>query len=119
MKGAVAAAILLVILLTLTGLNAFYLKSTSQAFTSMISTLPDIPTMDTTASIRKIRDYVKKKEPIILLTITQIEVDRINELLISLELSAEANAILDYRVAKALLLDSVEDIARSERIRFS
>ena len=118
MKGAVVAAIILVILLLLTGLNTLYLRHTALAFSTMVSALPDKPEATTAEDVRQIQDHMKKKEPLILLTITQTEVDRINELLISLELSAEENAILDYRVTKSLLLDSVEDIARSERIRF-
>lgn len=116
MKASVGSGILLIVLLLLVGLNAFYIHQVTDEMTAQISALPEQPNEKALSEITKFQEYLGKNEPYLRLTVSYSQLDRVGELAESLRAYTHDKAPSDYSVTRTLLLDAIKDMGRLEKL---
>lgn len=117
MKASVGAGILLVLIFIAVGINAAYVHRVTNEMRAQVAALPEIPNESTEARITEFQNYLRDKLPLLRLTISYPQLDRVGELSTSLKGYAQSDALSDYRITRALLLDALQDVERTERLR--
>lgn len=117
MKASVGGGILLLILVILVVINAGYIHSVTDDLSRRISALPETPDESTVNHIENFQKLLSQKYPLLRLSVSFSQLDRVSELSETLLGYAQSGAWADYRVTRALLLNAIEDMSRLERLR--
>ncbi len=115
MKSFIATIVLLSAVITLTALNLHYVNGTVAELCEMLDELPEINDPACIDCADEIKEYWKKKEAIIGLTVSYPFVDRINEQSALLVSTAKSKDLYGFKSAKTLLYDAALDMGRAER----
>lgn len=116
MKSLGFTVLLLLCVLLLSFLNYFYVNDAIKGMNDRMHTLPDIGNPNCAACVQEIDDYWRAKEVILEMTIPYPLIDRVCEQASLLCACVDAGDVFGFYNAKALLIDALEDIARSEHI---
>ncbi|MBE6590334.1 MAG: DUF4363 family protein [Ruminococcaceae bacterium] len=116
MKSLGVTVLLLLCVLVLSFLNYHYVNDAIKGMNERMDKLPDIHSEECVAHVREIDDYWRSKEAILEMTISYPLIDRVCEQASLLRACANAKDAYGFYSARALLLDALEDLARSERI---
>ncbi len=115
-KASIAGGILLLVILVLVILNAWYIHSVTREMNRMVESLPQTPEPATLAHIAAFQAYFEEKHPLLRITIGFSQLDRVTELSESLLEYAQSGSLPDYRATRRLLLDAIQDMSRLERL---
>lgn len=116
MRSLVATLILFCLLITGVTVNARQVKHVSTALSARIEALPDADAADCADAVRDLNDYWLTHVEWLEFSAGYTIVDRITEQAATLLACAECGDLYGYRTALALLLDAVEDLARTEQL---
>lgn len=117
MKGCILAAAILLLVLGGVIVNALFIRHTANQLFEWVEALPDVPnTQETPLTIVDIRQKLEKKVPLLGITVAYTTIDRVSEALISLESFAQTGDIRQYHATLSLLIDLIEELARTEKI---
>ena len=116
MKGFWMALVLLVLVTVLVITNAQFVINTQTDLAQTVETFPALPSKNTTDAISELRERFTKVQKTLSLSVNFYELDRINELLLSLEIYASAGDTTAYASTRALLLDALQHLSRLEQI---
>ncbi len=117
MKGCILAAAILLVVLGGVIVNAFFIRHTTNQLMECVEALPAIPdSQETPRDIAMIRERLEEKTIFLGITVAYAAIDRVSEALISLESFAKTGDQRQYAVTLALLLDLIEELARTEKI---
>ncbi len=117
MKGCILAAAILLVVLGGVIFNAFFIRHTTNQLMAWVEALPAIPDpKETPRDIATIRERLEKKAIFLGITVAYAAIDRVSEALISLESFAKTGDQRQYDVTRALLVDLIEELARTEKI---
>lgn len=117
MKGCILAAAILLLVLGGVIVNALFIRHTANQLFELVEALPDVPnTQETPLTIVDIRQKLEKKVPLLGITVAYTTIDRVSEALISLESFAQTGDIRQYHATLSLLIDLIEELARTEKI---
>ena len=116
MKSLIATLVLFCLLLVSVALNARHVGRVSADLTERIEALPDATSKDCPAAVRALNDYWLTRVEWLEFSAGYTVVDRVTEQAATLLACAECGDLYGYRTALALLLDAVEDLARTEKL---
>lgn len=116
MKSLAITVILLLCVLLLSCWNYFYVNNTLSEMGEKMNALPDVNDIDCIAYTKEIDDYWRSKEAILEMSIPYPLIDRVCEQASLLCACADAKDAYGFYSARALMLDALEDISRSECI---
>ena len=117
MKGCTVAAVILVLVICMVTVNAYFVRSVTRELLAQVEKLPKEPdSSETPKSIRSIHDYLRMKSAFLSITIPYTTIDRVSEALLTLETYATNNDSMQYKVTLTLIYDLVEELSRNERI---
>ena len=117
MKGCILGGIILLTVVLLVLCNAVFVMHTEASLLKELAELPTIPDSVTTpADVAAIRIHLESKEALLGISVSYTVIDKAAEALHSLEASAAAYDVEQYRATLAALADMLEDIGRLERL---
>ena len=126
MKGCVAAALLLAVMVVGVGLNAAYIRNAGEETIKKLDELPaelsvtdsdeaqGEAAQDPTAAIVDLRERFEKRARLLRITVGAKKLTEIRQALLLLEGYARAGAQEEYAVTRRLLRGLLENLARSE-----
>ena len=116
MKSLGTTVLLLLCVLVLAFLNFHYVNDTIAEMKDQMSRLPDIGNKECAAYTKGIDEFWRSKEAILEITIPYPLIDRVCEQASLLCACVEGGDVYGFYNARALLLDALEDLSRSEQV---
>ena len=116
MKGFIAALALLVAVGGAVGVNAHMVKDTQATLSYAVEQLSAIPCEDAVRDIQGLRQEFEKAQKTLCFSINFYTLDRVAELLASLEAYARTGNVSEYASTHQLLQDALQDLARLEHL---
>ena len=110
-----ALALLLAVGLSVT-INAEFVKDTEAALSSAAEAFADIPTEETVSQIQNLRKEFEKAQKKLSFSVNFYALDRVGELLASLEAYARSGDVSGYASTYEMLRDALKDLSRLERV---
>ncbi len=115
MKSLIATLVLLLCVLTLSGINFYYVNTVVREMEERLDALPAVEDTECYARTEELCAYWAEKERAIEMTISYPFVDRICEQAALLSACASVGDVYGFYSAKALLYDALDDLARAEQ----
>ncbi len=116
MKGCVAAAVVLCVVILLVAINAVYVRRVADNLCDRLEALPEHPDPTTTPdAVAAIRRRLEAHTTTLSLSVNFALPDRIGESLCALEAYAREGDGAQYAATRAVLLDLCRDLSRAER----
>ena len=110
-----ALALLLAVAISVT-VNAEFVKGTEAALSSAAEAFADGPTEDTVQQIRNLRQEFETARKKLSFSVNFFSLDRVGELLASLEAYARSGDVSGYASTYEMLRDALKDLSRLERV---
>ena len=117
MKTFLLALVLFSLMLAGVTWNALYINKVANELEEQISALPPISSPDCEAAARAIRDYWDARKDRVALSARFSLSDRISEQAETLLACASCGDLYGFVTARALFLDAIDDLARTETLR--
>ena len=117
MKVSIIAGILLGCLIILVIVNAAYIHGVTDWLVTRLKALPETPTAETVAKVMDVAEDFQKVEPILRLTITAQQLDKITELTTKLLVATEEGDVAEYRQTLLLLTEVVTNLKKGETFK--
>ena len=116
MKGFFVALILLVGVAVLVATNAIFVTNTQTTLSRAAEALSPAPTDDAPKQIQALRETFEAAETKLSFSINYYLLDRVSELLASLEAYASSDDAAGYASTHRMLMDAIHDLSRLETI---
>ena len=116
MKGFYVALILLVGVVVLVAINAAFVIDTQAALSHTAETIFPFPSEEAIGQIRALREQFESTETKLSFSVNYYLLDRINELLASLEAYAASDDAASYASTHQILMDALRDLSRLESV---
>ena len=116
MKGFIAALILLAVVGTAVGINANFVKDTQAVLSCAAENFSVVPSEDTVLRIKALREQFDEAQKKLSLSVNFYSLDRISELLASLEAYAATHDASNYAATLQMLRDALQDLSRLEQV---
>ena len=116
MKVSWLALTLLVGVAILVSANAHFIVCTQESLTRAAQACPAVPSDPATSTIAALKAQFDKAEKHLSLSISFYTLDRISDLILSLEAYAKAGDTSAYTATRALLLEALQNLARAEQV---
>ena len=114
MRAAWICVLLLILIISCTTLNAFYIHRQSELLSDLANKLQDSDEREATLS--QLQSAWNKHQTRFSLSIGFRELDHFNEILVGLQWANESKNEQEFQRYRLLLLNAIEDLTRAERL---
>lgn len=116
MKGLIITVILFLLLILTIFLNAFFVNRTIQNMQNIINSLNSVPCEENKVLIDDFIKYWSKTSILLSLSVNYEDIEEITDITDSLKSANSTQNISQYKMYVELLLNSIEEIGRLEKI---
>ena len=116
MRGVIVTSILFITLLFIVCINLFYVNNVVSGMKNEITSLKPIPCEENTIIIKQLKSSWKKNSTWISLSVSYEDIEELTDMIASLESYNATNDINQFKLYYELLLNSIEEIGRLEKI---
>ncbi|MBE6597306.1 MAG: DUF4363 family protein [Ruminococcaceae bacterium] len=118
MKNLIIATLLFIILLSATILNAVFITSQAEDLIDMVTEIPSAENASCPISLENFENSWKRFEQIAFFTLSYSELNKINCLIDELHAHLKNYNDADFDHAKAVLINSLTELSRHEKMDF-
>lgn len=112
------ALIILAVTLSIMIANCIYIKNVSNHLIDAVRSAERLNVHDAIDTVNKIYDYWESQRGKVSLSVSYIEIDRVDDYIVMLKTAADNKNEYEYQNALNLLRDAAEEIARLEKFEF-